>query len=68
MGRFLCFTGTACDFPGGPGVEILSFHCRGHRFDPWSGNQDPACYLAKPKKKKKDSSQDSDHLHMEMPS
>ena len=22
------------DFPGGPVVKILRFHCRGHRFDP----------------------------------
>ena len=26
------------DFPGDPVVKILHFHCRGHRFDPWSGN------------------------------
>ena len=26
------------DFPGGPEVEIPCFHCRGHRFDRWSGN------------------------------
>ena len=26
------------DFPGGPAVKTLSFHCRGHGFDPWSGN------------------------------
>ena len=26
------------DFPGGPVVKILRFHCRGHRSDPWSGN------------------------------
>ena len=25
------------DFPGGPMVKILCFHCRGHRFNPWSG-------------------------------
>ena len=23
---------------GGPVVRTLSFHCRGHRFNPWSGN------------------------------
>ena len=23
---------------GGPVVKTPSFHCRGHRFDPWSGN------------------------------
>ena len=26
------------DFPGGPVVKTLSFHCRGHRFDHWLGN------------------------------
>ena len=26
------------DFPGGPVVKTPSFHCRGHRFDPWPGN------------------------------
>ena len=31
-------TVVAWDFPGGPVDRGLSFHCRGHRFDPWSGN------------------------------
>ena len=26
------------DFPGGPVVKTLFFHCRGRQFDPWSGN------------------------------
>ena len=26
------------DFPGGPVIKTPRFHCRGHRFDPWSGN------------------------------
>ena len=26
------------EFPGGPIVRTLSFHCREHKFDPWSGN------------------------------
>ena len=26
------------DFPCGPVVKTLCFHCRGHRFDPWLGN------------------------------
>ena len=26
------------DFLGGPVVKNSSFHCRGHRFNPWSGN------------------------------
>ena len=34
------------DFPGGPVVKTLCFHCRRRRFDPWSGNQDPTCQAA----------------------
>ena len=30
--------GTYQDFPGGPVVKTPHFHCRGCRFDPWSGN------------------------------
>ena len=26
------------DFPGGPVVKTPCFHCKGHRFDPWSWN------------------------------
>ena len=26
------------DFPGSPVVKTPCFHCRGHGFDPWSGN------------------------------
>ena len=26
------------DFPGSPVVKTPRFHCRGHGFDPWSGN------------------------------
>ena len=26
------------EFPGGPVVKTLRFHCRGHGFNPWSGN------------------------------
>ena len=25
------------DFPRGPVVETLHFHCMGHGFEPWSG-------------------------------
>ena len=25
-------------FPGGPVIRAPDFHCRGHRFDPWSEN------------------------------
>ena len=41
------------DFPGGPVVRTLPFHCRGRRFDPGSGNEDPTCLTVWPKKKKK---------------
>ena len=41
--------GKARDFPGSPVVKTLSFHCRGHGFDPWSGNQDPTSCVVKPK-------------------
>ena len=26
------------DFPGGPVVKTPYFQCRGHKFNPWSGN------------------------------
>ena len=26
------------EFSGGPVVRALHFHCRGHGFNPWSGN------------------------------
>ena len=39
------------DFPGGPVVKTLHFHCRGHRFDPWSGYQDPIFLVVWPKLK-----------------
>ena len=29
------------DFPDNPLVKILRFHCRGHRFNPWSGFRTP---------------------------
>ena len=32
------------EFPGGPVVRTLRFHCQGHWLDPWSGNQDPVCH------------------------
>ena len=34
-------------------VRSLHFHCRGHRFVPWLGNQDPASLEAGSKKKKR---------------
>ena len=39
------------DFPGGPVIRTACFHCRGNRFDPWLGNQDPTSRAAQPKKK-----------------
>ena len=30
-------TGKTREFPGGPVVRTLSFHCQGRRFSPWSG-------------------------------
>ena len=26
------------NLPGGPVIKTSYFHCRGHRFDPWSRN------------------------------
>ena len=34
---YLCIFENLWDFPGGLVVKTLGFHCRGHRFDPWSG-------------------------------
>ena len=38
---------------GSPVVRTPCFHCQGPRFDPWSGNQDPANHMACPKQKEK---------------
>ena len=40
------------DFPAGPMAKNLCCHCRGHGFDPWSGNYNPTCHVALPKKYK----------------
>ena len=40
------------DFPGGPVIKTLPFHCRGYGLDPWPGNQDPTSCTAKKKKLK----------------
>ena len=42
----------AWDFPGGPVVKTLRFHCRGRGFDPWLGNQDPTCCMVWQEKEK----------------
>ena len=41
------------DFPDWPVVRTPRFHCRGHLFNPWLGNQDSACLVARPKNKTK---------------
>ena len=38
-------------FPGGTVVKTPHFHCRGHGFDPWLGNYDPAYHVVQAKKK-----------------
>ena len=38
------------NLPGGPVVNLLCFHCRGHGFNPWLGNQDCTCLTMQPKK------------------
>ena len=40
------------EFPGGPLVRTLCFHCQGPRFNPWLGNKDPRSHSVQPKKKK----------------
>ena len=42
------------ELSGGPVVRIPHFHCRAHGFNPWLGNQDPACLITRSKKKKKE--------------
>ena len=39
------------EFPGGPVVRTLHFHCWGPGFDHWSGNWDPTSHAAWPKNK-----------------
>ena len=41
------------DFPGGPVVNALCFHCSGHGFDPWSGTKIPHAAQRGQKNKKK---------------
>ena len=41
------------DFPGSPGLNNPCSHCRGHRFDPWLGNEDSSCHSAAKKKKER---------------
>ena len=53
----------ARDFPGGPVVRTPRFQCRGHGFQPGSGNKDPTCCVAKKKKKKKNMLHNVSFLH-----
>ena len=42
------------EFPGGPMVKTPCFHCRWHKFYPWSGSKIPlAAWHGQKKKKKK---------------
>ena len=47
------------EFPGGPVVRTLCIHCRGHRFDPWSGIPEAVCAA---KKKKTETKKTSDRI------
>ena len=43
------------DFPGGPVVKTLHFHCRGYEFDPgWRTKISQATQCGQKKKKKKE--------------
>ena len=46
------FGDTTGGFPGSPVARAPHCHCRRCGFDPRSGNQDPACRVAKKKKKR----------------
>ena len=35
--------GESRDVPSDPVVKSLCFQCRGHRFEPWSENEDSTC-------------------------
>ena len=41
-------------FPGGTVVNTPQIHCRGHQFDPLSGNKDPPSCAVQPKIKNKE--------------
>ena len=40
------------DFPGGSVDKTPHIHCRGHGFDPWLGNEDPARHTVQSKNKR----------------
>ena len=42
------------DFSGGPMVKTLRSQCKGHRFNPWSGNKEPtSCTVRKEGRKER---------------
>ena len=41
------------EFPSDPVVRTQLFHCRGSKFNPWSGNYESASWESRQKKKKK---------------
>ena len=41
------------DFPSSPVVKTPGFQCRGHKFNPCLGNENPTCCIVQPKRKKK---------------
>ena len=47
-----CYSAFSGRFPGGPVGKTPCSQHRGRGFEPCSGNQDPACRAAQPKKKK----------------
>ena len=49
--HFKVYAGGVGDFPGGPMVRTLHFHCRGHGLDPWSGIKTPHALRCGKKKK-----------------
>ena len=53
------------EFPGRSVVKTLHFHCREHRFDPWSGKLRPCMPhgATRVKKKKKKTKEENDGQH-----
>ena len=45
-------TGLSRDFPGDPVVKTLRSQWRGHGYNPWLGNEGPACHKVQPKREK----------------
>ena len=54
------------EFPGGPVVKTLCFHCRDHGFDPWLRNWNPTCHGAQPNNNNKTSASKHRHLRPRM--